>query len=84
MISSSTTLHHCVFFSFTLTMHVLFLFHPQCTKQKTWKDIAAQLGIGASSSGAYTLKKHYGKNLLPFECYYDRGGIDPAPILAQV
>ena len=56
----------------------------QCTKQKTWKDIAAQLGIGASSSGAYTLKKHYGKNLLPFECYYDRGGIDPGPILAQV
>ena len=56
----------------------------QCTKQKTWKDIAAQLGIGASSSGAYTLKKHYGKNLLPFECYYDRGGVDPAPILAQV
>ena len=56
----------------------------QCTKQKTWKDIAAQLGIGASSSGAYTLKKHYGKNLLPFECYYDRGGVDPGPILAQV
>merc|ERR1719266_3273456 len=46
----------------------------ECTKQKTWKDIAAQLGIGASSSGAYTLKKHYGKNLLPFECYYERGG----------
>ena len=60
------------------------LFTLQCTKQKTWKDIAAQLGIGASSSGAYTLKKHYGKNLLPFECYYDRGGIDPGPILAQV
>ena len=56
----------------------------QCTKQKTWKDIAASLGIGASSSGAYTLKKHYGKNLLPFECYYDRGGVDPGPILAQV
>ena len=30
------------------------------------------------------MKKHYGKNLLPFECYYDRGGVDPAPILAQV
>ena len=41
----------------------------QCTKNKTWKDIAAQLGIGASSSGAYTLKKHYGKNL-PFECQF--------------
>jgi len=42
------------------------------------------LGIGASSSGAYTLKKHYGKNLLPFECHFDRGGMDPGPILAQV
>ena len=42
------------------------------------------MGIGASSSGAYTLKKHYGKNLLPFECHFDRGGMDPGPILAQV
>ena len=56
----------------------------QCTNKKAWKDIAAQLGIGPSSSGAYTLKKHYGKNLLPFECHFERGGIDPAPILAQV
>ena len=55
----------------------------QCTKNKTWKDIAANLGIGASSSGAYTLKKHYGKNLLPFECQFDRGGIDPGPLLQQ-
>ena len=56
----------------------------QCTNKKAWKDIAAQLGIGPSSSGAYTLKKHYGKNLLPYECHFERGGIDPAPILAQV
>ncbi len=28
----------------------------QCTNKKAWKDIAAQLGIGPSSSGAYTLK----------------------------
>merc|ERR1719334_2448130 len=56
----------------------------ECTNKKAWKDIAAQLGIGPSSSGAYTLKKHYGKNLLPFECHFERGGIDPAPILAQV
>ncbi len=63
----------------------MFSFLPlQCTKHKTWKDIAAQLGIGASSSGAYTLKKHYAKNLLPFECQFDRGGMDPAPLMAQV
>ena len=62
----------------------LVLFYLQCTKNKTWKDTAAQLGIGASSSGAYTLKKHYGKNLLAYECQFDRGGMDPGPILAQV
>ncbi len=60
------------------------MFAFKVTKNKTWKDIAAQLGIGASSSGAYTLKKHYGKHLLSFECHFDRGGIDPAPLLAQV
>uniref|UniRef100_A0A182P9Q7 ARID domain-containing protein n=1 Tax=Anopheles epiroticus TaxID=199890 RepID=A0A182P9Q7_9DIPT len=54
------------------------------TKSKTWKDIAGMLGIGASSSAAYTLRKHYTKNLLPFECKFDRGGIDPGPIIAQV
>ena len=64
---------------------IVFIFpNFKTTKNKTWKDIAAQLGIGASSSGAYTLKKHYGKNLLPFECHFDRGGMDPGPILAQV
>ncbi|KAL5273718.1 ARID1B family protein [Megaselia abdita] len=54
------------------------------TKSKTWKDIAGLLGIGASSSAAYTLRKHYTKNLLAFECHFDRGGIDPTPIIAQV
>lgn len=42
------------------------------------------LGIGASSSAAYTLRKHYTKNLLAFECHFDRGGIDPLPIIQQV
>ena len=63
-------------------LHTKPSFCLQCCKHKTWKDIAATLGIGASSSGAYTLKKHYGKNLLPFECQFDRGGIDPGPVLA--
>ncbi|XP_055613391.1 trithorax group protein osa [Uranotaenia lowii] len=54
------------------------------TKSKTWKDIAGMLGIGASSSAAYTLRKHYTKSLLAFECKFDRGGIDPGPIIAQV
>ncbi|XP_049954829.1 uncharacterized protein LOC126470857 [Schistocerca serialis cubense] len=54
------------------------------TKNKTWKDIAGLLGIGASSSAAYTLRKHYTKNLLAFECHFDCGGIDPQPIINQV
>ncbi|XP_049954792.1 uncharacterized protein LOC126470824 [Schistocerca serialis cubense] len=56
----------------------------EVTKNKTWKDIAGLLGIGASSSAAYTLRKHYTKNLLAFECHFDRGGIDPQPIINQV
>lgn len=54
------------------------------TKNKIWKDVAGLLGIGASSSAAYTLRKHYTKNLLPYECHFDRGGIDPIPIINQV
>lgn len=54
------------------------------TKNKIWKDIAGLLGIGASSSAAYTLRKHYTKNLLPYECHFDRGGIDPQPIINQI
>ncbi|XP_066588206.1 trithorax group protein osa [Prorops nasuta] len=54
------------------------------TKNKTWKDIAGLLGIGASSSAAYTLRKHYTKHLLAFECHFDRGGVDPQPIINQV
>ncbi|XP_067646631.1 trithorax group protein osa isoform X2 [Eurosta solidaginis] len=56
----------------------------EVTKSKTWKDIAGLLGIGASSSAAYTLRKHYTKNLLTFECHFDRGDIDPLPIIQQV
>ncbi|XP_015120295.1 trithorax group protein osa isoform X2 [Diachasma alloeum] len=54
------------------------------TKNKTWKDIAGLLGIGASSSAAYTLRKHYTKHLLTYECHFDRGGVDPQPIINQV
>ncbi|KAK7866048.1 hypothetical protein R5R35_008556 [Gryllus longicercus] len=56
----------------------------EVTKNKTWKDIAGLLGIGASSSAAYTLRKHYMKNLLAYECHFDRGGIDPQSIINQV
>lgn len=49
-----------------------------------WKDIAGLLGMGASASAAYTLRKNYTKLILPFECHFDRGGIDPQPIIASL
>lgn len=61
-----------------------FFFCFKVTKNKTWKDVAGLLGIGASSSAAYTLRKHYIKSILPFECQFDRGGIDPGPIIQSV
>lgn len=57
--------------------------YVQVTKSKTWKDIAGMLGIGASSSAAYTLRKHYSKFILGFECQFDRGGADPALVMQQ-
>ncbi|XP_076373913.1 trithorax group protein osa-like isoform X2 [Tachypleus tridentatus] len=53
------------------------------TKSKHWKDVAGCVGIGASSSAAYTLRKQYIKHLLPFECKFDRGGVDPQPVVQQ-
>lgn len=40
--------------------------------------------MGASASAAYTLRKNYTKLILPFECHFDRGGIDPQPIIASL
>lgn len=54
------------------------------TNAKRWKDIAGAIGVGASSSAAYTLRKQYMKLLLPFECKFDRGGMDPQPIINMV
>lgn len=42
------------------------------------------MGIGASSSGSYTLRKHYMKHILAYECKFDRGGVDPQPIINQI
>ena len=42
------------------------------------------LGITTPSNAASTLRKHYTKMILPFECHFDRGGIDPIPIINQV
>ena len=77
-VASSVTIvsQHSFFTCSLLSLH-------QVTKNKTWKEIAVLMGIGGSSSGAYTLRKHYMKHLIFFECQFERGGMDPAPILAK-
>ena len=63
---------------------IQYYFCYQVTKNKQWKDVASVMGIGASSSGSYTLRKHYMKHVLSYECRFDRGGIDPQPIISQI
>ena len=56
----------------------------QVTKSKKWKEICGNINIGSSASAAFTLKKNYIKYLFAYECQFDRGGMDPQPILAQI
>ena len=59
-------------------------FWLQVTKQKKWRDIATAINVGSSGSAGFTLRKNYVKFLFPYECKFERGGIDPGPILAQI
>lgn len=56
----------------------------EVTKGKLWKECAQLCNIANSSSAAYTLRKQYMKHMLHFECKFDRGGIDPAPVILQL
>jgi len=54
------------------------------TKNKKWREVSMGLNLGASSSSGFTLKRNYAKFLLALECKYERGDIDPAPIIASL
>lgn len=56
----------------------------QVSKSKQWKQIAIEIAVGNSNSAAFTLKKNYIRHLLAYECLFDRGGIDPQQILAEI
>ncbi|XP_041351755.1 trithorax group protein osa-like isoform X4 [Gigantopelta aegis] len=56
----------------------------EVNKAKKWKEICGVVNIGSSASAAFTLKKNYIKYLFAYECKFDKGGIDPQPILAQM
>lgn len=60
------------------------LFFLQVNKTKKWKEICGFVNIGSSASAAFTLKKNYIKYLFAYECQFDKGGIDPQPILNQM
>ncbi|GFO01671.1 AT-rich interactive domain-containing protein 1b [Plakobranchus ocellatus] len=56
----------------------------EVTANKKWRDICQVVNIGTSASAAFTLKKNYIRYLFNYECKFDRGGINPAPILAKM
>ena len=56
----------------------------EVSRGKLWKECTVICNIATSSSAAYTLRKQYIKHLFPFECKFDRGGVDPQPILASL
>ena len=56
----------------------------QVSKSKQWKQIAIEIAVGNSNSAAFTLKKNYIRHLLAYECLFDRGGMDPQQILAEI
>ncbi|CAF1575705.1 unnamed protein product, partial [Adineta ricciae] len=54
-------------------------------KNRHWRDIAAKLNIPNSSSAAFNVKQKYiNLKLFHYECKYDRGGINPEPILSEI
>ena len=54
-------------------------------KNRHWRDIAAKLNIPNSSSAAFNVKQKYiNLKLFHYECKFDRGGINPEPILAEL
>ncbi len=54
-------------------------------KNRHWRDIASKLNIPNSSSAAFNVKQKYiNLKLFHYECKYDRGGINPEPILAEL
>ncbi len=54
-------------------------------KNRHWRDIASKLNIPNSSSAAFNVKQKYiNLKLFHYECKYDRGGVNPEPILAEI
>ncbi|CAF3212938.1 unnamed protein product [Rotaria sp. Silwood2] len=54
-------------------------------KNRHWRDIASKLNIPNTTTAPFHVKQKYiNLKLFHFECKYDRGGIDPDLILAEI
>jgi hypothetical protein len=55
------------------------------TKNKLWKEISIPLEIGQSASAAFNVRKKYvSLGIFHLECKYDRNGLDPLPLIAEM
>lgn len=53
-------------------------------KQKKWRELAESLVGNNTSCAASSVRKLYLQYLFEYECAFDRGGVDPHPIMAQI
>lgn len=88
---NGVTLNSCPHISKSLIdLYKLYLYvkerggFAETTKKKLWKECANLCKMPIASTTSYTLRKQYIKHLLPFECKFDRNGIDPQKLLASV
>ena len=57
----------------------------EVTRLKLWKEVSNSLLIGPSATAAFNVKKKFVQTgLFHLECRYDRGGIDPLPLIADI
>jgi hypothetical protein len=58
--------------------------YEKVTKNNIWIDFTKICGIARNAVAATALKLHYKKHLLPFECKFDRNGIDPNVLIESL
>jgi hypothetical protein len=58
--------------------------YEKVTKNNIWIDFTKICGVTRNTVAATALKLHYKKHLLPFECKFDRNGIDPNVLIESL
>ncbi|XP_023030662.2 AT-rich interactive domain-containing protein 3A-like [Drosophila willistoni] len=59
--------------------------YAEVTKKGLWNEIALKQGIDIklATSATTRLRIHYCRTILPFECHFDRDGVDPLQVEAD-